>query len=141
MTETMMNIKIAYILQIVGDQVQTDRNGTLNCTNADFLNDLSFYSSRKIPVTLSFDETNRSIQSVSSAPVDALIVLSQKESPETQITVQLLKRPTLLYLNKSNPRFNELYEQLYQALIEKKQVLIGILPGSNQVEDVRIEKE
>jgi len=132
-----MTIKIAYIVRIVGDQIETDRNGVLTCRDVDFLNDLRLYSSRKMPVTLGFDETSRSIQSVSSAPKDALIMLSPRDVSESRIGVQLMKRPSLLYLDKSNPRFDVLYNQLQQALIEKKWVILGVLPGDNQVQDVR----
>jgi len=132
-----MTITIAYIVRILGDQIETDRHGVLTCSDVDCLNDLKFYSRRKEPVTLGFDESSRRIRSVSSAPSDALIALSPRDVSASRIVVQLMKRPSMLYLDKSHPRFDVIYEQLHRALIEKTWVILGVLPGDDQIEDVR----
>lgn len=135
----MVSIKVAFIIGVLGNQVETDRHGVLTCADVDMLHELSAYSRRQRPATLVFDGSRLAITLVSSAPTDLVVALSPRESAGEAVAVQLMKRPTLLYLRKSHARFDEFYGQLQRALAGKKQVAFGVMPGSDQIEDIRID--
>lgn len=136
----MTTVAVSFILGIKGEQVETDKFGTLKCPDRDMLRDLSFYFSRRAPVTIEFAKESGQIASVSSAPTDLIVVLSPRTSAEPRVAVHLRKRPTLLYLEKSNPRFDQLYGVLQEAFTQKLQVHLGVLAGDNIIEDVRVEE-
>lgn len=136
---TMTTIAVSLILRINGEQVETDKFGMLKCSDPELLRVISFYLSHREPMTIEFEKESRQITSVASAPTDIMVVLSPKTSTEPRVAVHLLKRPTALYLEKSNPRFEELYALLQEAFTEKRQVYLGVLAGDSIIEDVRIE--
>jgi hypothetical protein len=138
-SEMSMTIAVSFIVRINGEQVETDKFGTLKCSDRAMLQDLSFYFSNRAPVTIEFDKKSGQIASVSSAPTDVLVVLSPKTSAEPRVAVHLRKRPTVLYLEKSNPRFEQLYALLQEAFTQKRQVHLAVLAGDSLIEDVRIE--
>jgi hypothetical protein len=136
---TMTTRGVTFILKISNGQVETDSFGSLKSSDSDMLRDLSFYSSRRLPATIAFDRQSGRIASVSSAPTDVIVALSPKAPSEQQVAVQLTMRPSVLYLHKSNPRFDQLYDLLKEALASKRRVHLGVLAGDDVIEDVRIE--
>jgi hypothetical protein len=135
-----MTIAVIFILRINGEHVETDKFGTLKCTDRNMLQDLSFYFSHRAPVTIEFAKESGQIASVGSSPTDLILVVSPKTSAEPRVMVHLLKRPTLLYLERSNPRFDQLYGLLQEAFMQKRQVHLGVLAGGSIIEDVRVEE-
>jgi hypothetical protein len=77
---------------------------------------------------------SREVSAVGSAPCD--LIVSVVPGP-ARIQVQLMKRPSLLYLESNHPRFADLMRALLEAKSRKKEVNIGVLPGSASIEDVR----
>jgi hypothetical protein len=138
---TMTTRAVAFILRVANGLVETDSFGTLKCDDNEMLRDLSFYSSRRLPATLVFDKNSKRIASVSSAPTDVIVALSPKASSEQQVTVQLMMRPSVLHLHRSNPRFDQLYELLRDAFTSKHRVHLGVLAGDDAIEDVRVESK
>ena len=132
-------LRINIVLKISDGQVDTDRSGALLCTDAALLRDLAFYLGRRLPASLEFDVETRLISAVGSAPIDVLLAVSAADAAAESVSVHLMKRPTLLYLSKGNSRFTELHALLDSAASQKKTVAIGVLPGGNIVEDVRVD--
>ena len=130
---------VAFILSMRNGEVETDSFGKLKCSDSAMLRDLSFYSSRRQPATVVFEKGSRRITSVSSAPTDKVVSISARTPVEEKIAVQLMMRPTLLFLRTSNARFEEFYDMLKKAVAEKRRVHLGVLPGDDVIEDVRVE--
>jgi hypothetical protein len=136
---TMTTCAVTFILKVSNGQVETDSVGTLRTNDSGILKDLSFYSSRKQPVTVAFDRESGRIASVSSAPTDLVVGISSTTTSDQRVGVQLMLRPSLLYLYKSNPRFDQLYSIVNTAAAEKRRVHFGVLAGNDVIEDVRLE--
>jgi len=136
--KTMRILKVTMIVRLFDKAVETDGEGNLVCDDPDMLSDLAFYAKRRLPVSVEFDTNTRRITSVSSAPNSSKFFFAPVEGPRDRITLELLWRPTQLYLRKDHPRFHELYSRLQQAEKEKRGIALGVLPGGYEIEDVRI---
>lgn len=132
-------LRVNLVLNIHDGQVEADRAGALLCSDPAMLRDLAFYQSRHLPASLEYDEATRRISAVGSAPVDLVLAVSMVRDEAPRLTVQLMRRPTLLYLSKTNNRFAELYSLLETAVSRKKPVAIGVLPAGSAIEDVRVD--
>jgi hypothetical protein len=132
-------LRINWVSGVNNGHVESDVSGVLNCSDPALLRDLEFYSSHHLPASVAFDEATRQISAVASAPVDLLLAVSAPDSASPWVSVQLLKRPTLLRLSRSNDRFAELLSLLRDAANRKVPVAIGLWPADNEIQDVRVD--
>jgi hypothetical protein len=84
--------------------------------------------------SIEYDTLTREVSAVGSSPRDAVMSLSPGP---TAVSVQLMKRPSLLTLDRKHPRFDELMRVLEDAKAAGKEVSLGLLPGASRIEDVR----
>jgi hypothetical protein len=132
-------LRINWVSGINNGHVESDVSGVLKCSDPTLLRDLEFYASHHLPASVAFDEATRQITAVTSAPVDLLLAVSDPDPASPWVSVQLLKRPTLLRLSRSNDRFAELLSLLRDAANRKVPVAIGLRPAGNEIQDVRVD--
>lgn len=131
-------LNVNLIVRLLDKGVETDHDGFLACDDRHMLSDLAFYFKHRAPVSLEFDATTRRVTSVSGAETSSAFWLGPVDAALDRVSIQLLMRPTLLYLRKDHPKFEELYSRLRQAEKEKQGIALGMLPGNYEIEDVRI---
>lgn len=132
-------LRINWVSGVNNGHVESDVSGVLKFSDPGLLRDLEFYSSHHLPASVAFDEATRQISAIGSAPVDLLLAVSAPDSASPWVSVQLLKRPTLLRLSRSNDRFAELLSLLRDTANRKVPVAIGLWPADNEVQDVRVD--
>jgi hypothetical protein len=117
--------------------VVTDRSGELVLADPQWLDAVRYLHARKLPASVQYDPATRVVTSVSSAPADIVLALGPVEGQDRAVMVHLMKRPTLLHLDRAHPRFTELYSQIETAQRSKQVIALGVLPGDSNIEDVR----
>jgi hypothetical protein len=132
-------LRINWLSGLNNGHVESDVSGVLKCNDPVLLRDLEFYASHHLPASVAFDEVTRQVSAVASAPVDLLLAVSDPDSASPWVSVQLLKRPTLLRLSRRNDRFAKLLSLLRDAMSRKVPVAIGLWPADNEIQDVRVD--
>jgi len=112
--------------------VETERSGSLVVRNASHARRLAELAASHDWASIEYERASREVTAVSSALSDVVL---QVRAERTQLTVQLMKRPTLLLLDRRHPRFAALEALLREASANGMTVAIGALPGSSAIED------
>lgn len=115
-------------------EVVTDKSGALRLVRASDAESLAALARMNQLASIEYDPATLEVTAVGSSPRDVVMALSQGAAV---VSVQLMKRPTLLTLDARNPRFDELMRVLEDAKTTRKAVHLGLLPGATQIEDVR----
>ncbi len=71
------------------------------------------------------------------ADTDQVRAVGSLSDPGERLAVDLMKRQTILYLNRADSRFRALYAQLEAAVKAKAPVAVAVGPGEELIEDVR----
>ena len=71
------------------------------------------------------------------ADTDRVRAVGSLSDPGERLAIDLMKRQTILYLNRSDPRFRRLYAQLVDAVKTGVPVSVAVAPGDELIEDVR----
>jgi len=143
-------IRINLVIGIRQDSVANRINVTTDRANELWLDaktldedDLDFLQSalsEKEQVVIEFNSNTKEIQLAYYPITDVIFVLSEHQE-ENMVQVHALKRPTLCFLRKEHPRFNELYARLSQANVNQRKgvtAALAIPPGSQYIEDVLV---
>ena len=120
---------------VLGD-VMTDKSGTLRLVRTEDADHLAELSRMNQLASIEYDTVTREVSAVGSSPRD--FVMSVSPGPAS-VAVQLMKRPSLLTLDKEHPRFDELLRVIEDAKAARKEISFGLRPGASRIEDVREE--
>ena len=131
-------LRINFVSSVRDGRVEADRSGVLLCGDSALLGNLAFYATHHLPASVMFDEVSRQVIAVGSAPVDRPMAVAAVNPDSEWISIQLIKRPTLLRLSRKNSRFAELHALLSEAASKKAPVAIGVLPADDEIQDVRL---
>lgn len=89
-------------------------------------------------VVIEFDPNTSEVRMSYPVKQDIIATLGTPKQGEDKVLVQAMMSPTLYYLSLKHPRFSELYRLLEQAHSRGNEAALGIRPGGNMVEDVRV---
>jgi hypothetical protein len=121
-------------------QISTDRSGQLWVDIAQFAKDdlqlLATSLTQKRPIVIEFDSQTKQIVWVNYAKVDTIVLLGDKRESEGKVRVHALMRPSPLSLRKDDPRFEELYDLLAEALGLEKKVKVALAIDGDYIVDV-----
>ena len=137
----MIELRVNKILDLVPGvlgthDVVTDASGPLHVLEKTQLDNLARLKAAKSFASIAYDTTTRNITAVGSSPRDNVLAVT---NGATEAAVQLMKRPSLLRLATSHPRFLEIIARLEEARTSGREINIGVLPGSVQIEDARLD--
>ena len=140
----MMDISVIKVIGLVpnaaapGGMLQTDQLGQLAVDDAANWDVLVKYQRSGNPIGIVRDETTARVRLAWPAESDLVAGIGATSPNEIRVMVQLMKRPTMLYLDRSGARFDPLLRLFEQALRDQSTVAVGVFPGDDTIKDARV---
>ena len=117
--------------------MKTDTNEELTVTRRKDWTTLEMGFMRGWAMAMKFD--GPTLLMAWPADTDDVRAVGSLSDPGERLAVDLMKRQTILYLNRSGLRFRQMLRVLDEAIRTKAPVSIAVAPGDDVIEDVRLQ--
>lgn len=140
----MHDVRVIKVLNMVqrseasGPMVETDSLGRLAVEADDNWAVLARYQALDQALGILYTAETSVLRRAWPAESDFVAAIEDSAPGQSRVAVQLMKRPTLLYLDCTTGRFAQLLELFQRAIADRSLVAVGVFPGGNTISDARV---